>query len=74
MTWSAPNLPQKKHCFFGRKGGVSEGIYQSLNANFKSRDSKENIRRNCEIIAAHYDLKYDNILRLNQGISNKCVL
>lgn len=41
MIWSAPNLPQKKHCFFGRKGGVSEGIYQSLNANFKSRDSKE---------------------------------
>lgn len=73
MTWSAPNLPQEKHCFFGRKGGVSEGIYQSLNTNFKSRDNKENVRRNCEIIAGHYGLKYDNILRLNQGISNKCV-
>lgn len=73
MTWYAPNLPQDKHCFFGRNNGVSIGKYASLNANFKSRDSFENIQKNCTIITKHFGLEYKHLLRLKQGISNKCV-
>ena len=29
--WTAANLQQEKHCFFGAAGGVSEGIYKGLN-------------------------------------------
>ena len=41
----APNLPADRHAFFGRNGGVSEGIYASFNFNRKSRDKAENIVR-----------------------------
>lgn len=32
----APNLPADRHAFFGRNGGVSEGIYASFNFNRKA--------------------------------------
>ena len=35
-----------KHGFFGRKGGVSSGIYESLNIGQGSDDEAQNIRDN----------------------------
>jgi len=35
-----------KHGFYGKKGGVSEGIYDSLNCGFASLDSVDNIIEN----------------------------
>ena len=52
MSWFCNNIDKNKHCFFGAKGGVSKGIYASLNTNIKSQDKKENIRQNQEIIAS----------------------
>lgn len=34
------------HGFFGRKGGISSGIYESLNCSYQSRDLAENIDEN----------------------------
>lgn len=34
------------HAFFGRKGGVSSGIYSSLNIGYGSGDDRENVRQN----------------------------
>jgi YfiH family protein len=38
-----------RHGFFTRRGGVSDGLYNSLNIGYGSSDSRENVRRNREI-------------------------
>ncbi|MFN7056281.1 peptidoglycan editing factor PgeF [Hyphomonas sp.] len=52
---SAPILtgfPGLFHGFFGRRGGVSEGLYESLNTGPGSADAPENIKENRARIAA----------------------
>ena len=46
------SLPKIKHGFFTRKGGVSNGLYSSLNCGFGSGDRVENINtnRNCTLL------------------------
>src|SRR5881398_1608349 len=43
---SSLSLPNIRHAFFTREGGVSEGIYASLNGGIGSRDAPENVREN----------------------------
>lgn len=69
MRYFAPNISPHHHCFFGADGGVSQGLYQSLNTNYKSQDTKENIGKNLNIIAAHYHLPSSNLLLINQGVT-----
>ena len=38
------------HGFFSSKGGVSKGIYRSLNCGLGSKDSRKNVLQNLEII------------------------
>ncbi|MEM6748430.1 MAG: peptidoglycan editing factor PgeF [Pseudomonadota bacterium] len=40
------------HGFFGRQGGVSEGIFASLNGSFASGDDKERVGENRRLMAA----------------------
>ena len=40
------SLPNIRHAFFTRAGGVSEGIYASLNGGIGSKDAPENVREN----------------------------
>ena len=37
----APNLKNFTHGFFKRNGGVSSGIYESLNCGLSSKDKKK---------------------------------
>ena len=37
-----------RHGFFDRRGGVSKGIYKSLNCGFGSNDKIKDIRKNLE--------------------------
>ena len=37
------------HGFFNKKGGVSTGIYKSLNCGSSSNDNKKNINKNLNI-------------------------
>ena len=69
MSYFAPNLIKEKHCFFGRSGGVSEGVYASLNVNWKSGDDKEHIQTNRQIIAAYFGLTYADMFTMNQGVT-----
>ncbi len=51
----APSLsgfPNIRHAFFTREGGVSEGIYASLNGGIGSRDAPEHVRENRARMAA----------------------
>ena len=70
MSYRAANLIKEKHCFFGAEGGVSQGIYASLNFNFYSSDNMENIRKNIEIATAALGLKPENLLLMHQGVTN----
>ena len=73
MTWQANNLDKSKHCFFGSFGGVSKGKYASLNANTKSCDDKECLMVNLQRIASKVGLDKENLVLLNQGVSNTAV-
>lgn len=69
----APNLPQDKHAFFGRNGGVSKGIYGSLNFNYRSLDNPENIEKNLGLIGKFYNLDSSNVMRPRQEHTNKAI-
>jgi YfiH family protein len=49
--WTARALADVRHGFFGREGGVSAGIYASLNAGSGSNDDPEAVRENRRRIA-----------------------
>jgi hypothetical protein len=52
--WTASALSGAKHGFFGRQGGVSTGIYASLNAGTGSGDDPDATRENRRRIAAAF--------------------
>ncbi len=73
MTYQAPNIPSEKHCFFGRRGGVSTGRFDSLNCNIRGSDSMENIRQNLQIIAERFHSDISQMCLINQGVTNHAV-
>jgi len=62
------------HGFFDSKGGVSTGIYKSLNCGMGSRDKKKNINKNLKIVSKKISFKKKNLILLNQIHSNKFFL
>ncbi len=52
LTAASLDLPGVAHGFFQREGGVSEGIYASLNCGPGSRDDPESVRENRRRVAA----------------------
>jgi len=59
-----------KHAFFNNRGGVSSGIYKSLNCGIGSNDNKKNIIKNIKIVSKKIGTKKKLIL-LHQLHSNK---
>ncbi len=62
-----------KHCFFSRKNGVSKGIYNSLNCSINSKDKKENVIQNINIVSKKLNCEKKPIVALNQNHGNKVV-
>ncbi len=58
------------HGFFNNLGGVSTGIYKSLNCGIGSKDKKKNIFKNLEIVSKKIGIK-KKIILLNQIHSKK---
>jgi polyphenol oxidase len=56
--------------FFGRKGGVSQGVYSSLNVGLGSNDDRDAVIKNREIIRE--TLRLSNLSTLYQIHSNVC--
>lgn len=54
LTSPLLDLPGVRHAFFTREGGVSQGIYASLNVGLGSRDDSEAVRENRRRAAAHF--------------------
>ena len=44
----APNMKEYTHGFFTKLGGVSRGVYESLNCGLSSKDNDENVIKNRE--------------------------
>ena len=61
------------HGFFGRNGGASKGIYDSLNLGRGSQDAPENVQHNFEVVGGVSDLQPDKIMTLFQVHSDICV-
>jgi len=55
-----------RHGFFGRRGGVSEGIFASLNCGYGSDDKPEAVRENRTRAGRHLGVGHDRVLTLYQ--------
>jgi YfiH family protein len=62
-----------RHCFFSKHGGVSEGIYSSLNCGLGSNDNKNNVLNNLAIVSKKIGVSKNNLFIMNQTHSNKVV-
>lgn len=60
------DLPGIRHAFFTREGGVSEGIYASLNGGSGSQDDQQAVAENRRRMAAHFGLAPERLLSLYQ--------
>jgi YfiH family protein len=59
-------LPSVRHAFLGRRGGVSEGIYDSLNCGFGSGDARERVAENRRRALALAELEAGALLTVYQ--------
>ncbi|MCB2081849.1 MAG: peptidoglycan editing factor PgeF [Rickettsiales bacterium] len=70
---SIQSLPHVRHAFFGRGGGISEGIYTSLNCGPGSADTPEHIAENRRRVTAHFGKLPNQLCTLFQTHSNRVV-
>ena len=60
-----------KHGFFNQRGGVSKGIYKSLNCGLGSNDKKKNVINNLKIVCKKIGVSYKKLILLNQTHSSE---
>jgi YfiH family protein len=68
------SLTGVRHGFFTRAGGVSDGVYASLNVGLGSRDSPERVRENRRRAAAFFGLREDRLITAYQVHSARAVV
>jgi polyphenol oxidase len=66
ITAATLTLPGIRHAFFTREGGVSSGLYASLNGGIGSHDDAENVSENRARMAAALDVAPDCLLTAYQ--------
>ncbi|MCW5746379.1 MAG: peptidoglycan editing factor PgeF [Alphaproteobacteria bacterium] len=59
-------LPHVRHAFFTREGGVSDGLFASLNCGYGSADAPANVAENRARAAARLGLASERLLTLHQ--------
>lgn len=65
--------PGVAYGFFGRKGGLSEGVFQGLNCGQGSNDVPETVAKNRSLVAAKIGITPENLLSLYQVHGNACM-
>ncbi len=68
---TSPLLEGTIHGFFTKQGGVSKGIYESLNCGFGSNDKKKNIKKNREVVSRKLKIKEAILINGYQTHSSK---
>ena len=71
IYYTSPIFKNIKHGFFSKKGGVSKGIYNSLNCGNSSLDNKNNIVKNRKIVSSLLDFNIESLIIGNQFHSSK---
>ena len=71
--FKSKNLQSVKHGFFGRSGGLSTGIYSSLNLSEKTADSAVNICANRALVLDELEIPSQKFFFPNQQHTNKSV-
>jgi purine-nucleoside/S-methyl-5'-thioadenosine phosphorylase / adenosine deaminase len=77
MLLQAPSLatlPGIRHGFFTREGGVSQGLYASLNAGLGSHDAPENVHENRARMAAALGVAREHLVTAYQVHSPDVVI
>jgi len=59
-------IPGLRHAFFTREGGVSDGIYASLNGGLGSQDDPANVAENRRRMAAQMGVTPEHFLSVHQ--------
>lgn len=67
-------LTHVRHGFFTREGGVSKGIYASLNCGYGSDDDSENVRENRARVAGKLSVEPEKLLTVYQVHSPEVAL
>lgn len=73
LTTDLERIGWLRHGFFTRQGGVSGGIYASLNCGLKTSDTQDNVRANRARAAAALDLAPENLVIARQVHGVKAV-
>jgi polyphenol oxidase len=73
-AWTSSALAGVRHGFFGREGGVSTGIYASLNAGTGSHDDPEAVAENRRRIATAFGVEPTHLIGAHQVHSPDAVL
>ncbi|MGB7604220.1 MAG: peptidoglycan editing factor PgeF [Lutisporaceae bacterium] len=60
-----------KHCFTTRKGGVSKGIYDSLNTSLVKDDIRQNVIKNLDIVCNAIGIEYRKLVFSDQVHGDK---
>lgn len=61
------------HCFTTRLGGVSEGIFSTMNLSFTRGDDPEHVMENHRRIAVHFGVRPEDIVTIDQQHTNHVV-
>lgn len=59
-------LPYLRHCFTTKAGGVSEGMFSTLNLSFSRGDKEEHVRENYKRICSNVGFCIENIVMSDQ--------
>jgi len=59
-------LSKVSHAFLGRTGGVSTGIYESLNCGQHSHDDRASVEENRRRVAAYFGITAENLVSCKQ--------
>lgn len=69
----SPLLSTARHGFFTRHGGVSGGVFHSLNCSYGSPEPRETVRQNRALIAQHIGVDEGQLFSVNQTHSAKVI-
>jgi YfiH family protein len=73
LTASTLVLPGVRHAFFTRSGGVSRGLYASLNCGLGSKDERARVLQNRAYVAGRMGVAANRLLALYQAHTADCV-
>jgi YfiH family protein len=62
-----------EHGFFSARGGVSDGIYRSLNCGYASQDKREHIDENRRRVAACFGIEASTLHSLKQAHTSRVI-